>query len=93
MEHYRIVKEVIDNWDPKRFLHYTPEDEYDPEIRMIVELLPTVTSVENLALRIHEVFVKMFSVDEVFAISNCYPIALEIYSKIKGLESENQTSN
>lgn len=83
MEHYRIVKEVIDNWDPKRFLHYTPEDEYDPEIRMIVELLPTVTSVENLALRIHEVF----------AISNCYPIALEIYSKIKALESENQTSN
>ncbi len=79
MEHYRIVKEVIDNWDPKGFLHYTPEDEYDPEIRMIVELLPTVTSVENLALRIHEVFVKMFSVDEVFAISNCYPIALETW--------------
>lgn len=33
MEHYRSVKEVIDNWDPKGFLHYTPEDEYDPEIR------------------------------------------------------------
>lgn len=77
-----MVKEVIDIWDPKRFLHYTPEDEYDPEIRMIIELLPTVTSVENLALRIHEVFVKMFSVDEVFSITNCYPIALKIWHNI-----------
>lgn len=61
MEHFKIVKEVIDSWDPKQFLHHTPDDEYNPEIRLIVELLPTATSVEKLAVVIHEVFVKMFS--------------------------------
>ena len=82
MEHYRIVKEVIDNWDPKQFLHHTPEDEYNPEIRMIVALLPTATSAENLAVMIHEVFVKMFSEDEVYSITNCYPSALKIWHNI-----------
>ncbi|MFJ5765784.1 DUF1871 family protein [Lysinibacillus sp. NPDC093210] len=82
MKHYPIVKDIIDNWDPKRFLHFTPDDEYDPEIRMIVDLLPSATSVEKLAVVIHEVFVKMFSVDEVYSINNCYPIALEIWTKI-----------
>lgn len=82
MKHYQIVKEVIDDWDPKQFLHHTPDDEYDPEIRLIVELLPTVTSVEKLAVVIHEVFVKMFSLDEVYSINSCYPSALKIWKKI-----------
>ena len=82
MKHYQIVKEVIDDWDPKQLLHLTPEDEYDPEIRLIVDLLPTATSVEKLAVVIHGVFVKMFSVDEVYSINNCYPSALKIWNKI-----------
>ena len=82
MNYYQIVKEIIDDWDPKQFLHHTPEDEYNPEIRSIVELLPTATSVDKLAVLIHEVFVKMFSVDEVYSINNCYPIALKIWNKI-----------
>ena len=82
MNHYQIVKEVIDDWDPKQFLHHTPEDEYNPEIRRIVLLLPTVTSVEKLAILIHEVFVNMFSVNEVYSINNCYPSALKIWNKI-----------
>ena len=82
MKHFQIVKEVIDDWDPKQFLHYTPDDEYDPEIRLIVDLLPTATSVEKLAVVIHEVFVKMFSIDEVYSINNCYPSALKIWNKI-----------
>ena len=82
MNHYQIVKEVIDDWDPKQFLHHTPEDEYHPEIKRIVLLLPTATSVEKLAILIHEVFVEMFSVNEVYSISNCYPSALKIWNKI-----------
>jgi len=82
MNHYQIVKEVIDDWDPKQFLHHTPEDEYNPEIRRIVLLLPTATSVEKLAILIHEVFVNMFSVNEVYSINNCYPSALKIWNKI-----------
>lgn len=82
MNHYQIVKEEIDAWDPKQFLHHTPEDEYDPEIKLIVELLPTARSIDKLAVVINEVFVKMFSEEEVFSINNCYPIALKIWNKI-----------
>ncbi|MFF5994521.1 DUF1871 family protein [Lysinibacillus sp. KU-BSD001] len=82
MNYYQIVKEVIDDWDPKRFLHHTPDDEYHPEIRDIVALLPTATSIEQLAVVIHEVFVKMLSVDEVYSIQNCYPIASKIWDKM-----------
>jgi hypothetical protein len=60
MNHYQIVKEVINDWDPKHLLRYTSEDEYDPEISRIVSRLPT-TSVEKLAVVIHEVFDEMFS--------------------------------
>lgn len=82
MKHYHSVKQVIDDWDPKKLLHHAPEDEYDPEIKLIVDLLPTATSVETLAVLIHEVFIKMFSIDEIYSINNCYPIALKIWNKI-----------
>ena len=36
MNHYQIVKEVINDWDPKNLLRYTSEEEYDPEISRIV---------------------------------------------------------
>ena len=81
MNHYQIVKEVINDWDPKNLLYITSEDEYDPEISAIVLLLPTA-SVEKLAVVIHEVFDKMFSVSEVHSINNCYPSALKIWNKI-----------
>ena len=84
INHYQIVKDVIDDWDPKQFLHQTPEDEYNPEIEMIVDLLPTATSVQKLAVVIHKVFVNMFSIDEVYSINNCYPSALKIWNKING---------
>ena len=60
MNHYQIVKEVINDWDPMNFLSFSSEDEYDPEISRIVSLLPTA-SVEKLAVVIHEVFDEMFS--------------------------------
>ncbi|WP_313893273.1 DUF1871 family protein [Psychrobacillus sp.] len=82
MDHYQIVKEVINEWDPKYLLRYTSEDEYDREISLIVSLLPTVTSVEELAVVIQKVFDKMFSVSEAHSINNCYPSALKIWNKV-----------
>ena len=82
MNHYQIVKEVINDWDPKHLLRYTSEEEYDPEISRIVSLVPTAKSVDELAVIIHEVFDKMFSVSEVHSITNCYPSAIEIWNKI-----------
>ncbi|MEK4485710.1 hypothetical protein MHH81_08905 [Psychrobacillus sp. FSL H8-0484] len=89
MNHYQIVKEVINDWDPKHLLRYTSEDEDEPEISRIVLLLPTATSVEKLAVVIHEVFDKMFSVRKVHSINNCYPSALKIWNKINSSEFTN----
>ena len=81
MNHYQIVKKVINDWDPMYLLRYTSEDEYDPEISRIVSRLPTA-SVEKLAVVIHEVFYEMFSRSRVPSINNCYPSALKIWNKI-----------
>lgn len=89
MNQYQIVKEVINDWDPKHLLRYTSEEEYDPEISRIVSLLPTAISVEKLAVVIHEVFDKMFSVSEVQPINNCYPSALKIWKKINNSKFPN----
>jgi len=37
MNHYQIVKEEIDNWDQKQFLHHTPDDEYNPEYKCLYQ--------------------------------------------------------
>ena len=83
MNHYQIVKEVINDWDPMNFLSFSSEDEYDPEISRIVSRLPTA-SVEKLAVVIHEVFDEMFSRSRsrIPSINNCYPSALKIWDKI-----------
>ncbi|WP_395940829.1 hypothetical protein [Bacillus sp. FJAT-22090] len=76
----------MNDWDPQQLIRYTSEDEYDPEISLIVLELPTATSVEKLAVLIHEVFDKMFSVSEKHSINNCYPSALKIWNKINNSE-------
>ena len=83
MNHYQIVKEVINDWDPMNFLSFSSEDEYDPEISRIVSRLPTA-SVEKLAVVIHQVFEEMFSRSRgrIPSINNCYPSALKIWDKI-----------
>jgi len=92
MNHYQIVKEVINDWDPMYLLRYTSEEEYDPEISRIVSLLPTA-SVEKLAVVIHEVFDEMFSRSRVPSINNCYPTALEIWNKIYNNKFPNVNQN
>lgn len=83
MNHYQIVKEDINDWDPMNFLSFSSEDEYDPEISRIVSRLPTA-SVEKLAVVIHQVFDEMFSRSRsrIPSINNCYPSALKIWDKI-----------
>lgn len=60
-------------------LPHAPDDEYEPEIRDIVKRLPTVNSVDELAVVIHEVFIKWFGEDSIvaeeYSLTNCYPLA------------------
>ncbi|RLQ84859.1 DUF1871 family protein [Planomicrobium sp. Y74] len=82
MNEYIFVKSIIDDWDPIGLLDLgCPEDEYDPEIRDIVALLPHVKSVDELALSIRQVFMKWF--EEFLSIEKCQPVALKIWEAAK----------
>jgi hypothetical protein len=80
IDKYIIVKDVIDEWDPIGLLDMgCPVDEYDPEIRDIVQLLRNINSVDELAIEINKVFIKWFGED--LTIEKCYPFALKIWNK------------
>lgn len=82
MGEYEFVKSVIDEWDPIGLLDLgCPQDEYDPEIREIVALLPHVKLADELALKIRQVFIKWF--EEFISIEECHSIALKIWKGAK----------
>jgi Domain of unknown function (DUF1871) len=57
---YRLVKRVIDEWDPVDLLSHAPPDEYDPEIREITRRMTPSQTPEELAESIERVFVEFF---------------------------------
>ncbi|GAM12370.1 DUF1871 family protein [Mesobacillus selenatarsenatis] len=64
MNEFSIVKEVIDAWDPFNLLAiHCPDDEYDEEIKDIVEILPKVNSAGELAIEINKIMYKAFEED------------------------------
>jgi hypothetical protein len=44
---YRLVKRVIDEWDPVDLLSHAPPDEYDPEIREITRRMTHPKHLKN----------------------------------------------
>jgi asparagine synthetase A len=80
--HYEIVKLEIDKWDPMRLLAGgAPSDEYEPEIKDIVNKIYTVNNEHELALLTKYVFEKWFG-DE-FLYENCFIVAKNIWGKIE----------
>lgn len=86
MKKFVIVKEIIDEWDPINLLPHAPDDEYESEIKDIVNQLYTVESSEGLAVVIHNVFVNWFGKDSLdsihYTIPKCRPVAQKIWDKI-----------
>jgi hypothetical protein len=60
-----FVKDVIDEWDPQNLLELgCPEDEYDDEIKDIIEVIEIVNgSPEVLTVEINRIFNKAFETD------------------------------
>lgn len=82
MDEYKIVKKIIDEWDPIGLMDPDwYEDEYDPEMKDIVALLPEAKSADELALRIRQVFIKWFGI--FISVEKCYPAALNIWAEVK----------
>ncbi|WP_369436034.1 DUF1871 family protein [Lysinibacillus fusiformis] len=75
-EKYKIVKEIIDRWDPMSLLHHAPEDEYEPEILSILAALDESESIETLAGYIETIFLNMFEV--AIPKKKCVAMATEI---------------
>lgn len=64
MNEFSIVKELIDEWDPFNLLAiHCPDDEYDEEIKDIVEVLPKVKSAGELAIEINKIMYNAFEED------------------------------
>lgn len=58
---YVLIKHAIDHADPIHLLEIgAPDDEYEPEIREIASRVEGCTTLEEIQLLLHEVFVKWF---------------------------------
>lgn len=85
---YDIVKKHIDQWDPIGLLELgVPDDEYDIEVMMIVEKLPGVFNVKQLAEVVQFVLNDMFyDGEENFTTEDCEDVAEFIWEDIMSLQ-------
>jgi hypothetical protein len=80
-ELFKLVKKIVNAWDPIGLLPSAPDDEYEMEIGRIVALLNKVDSVYTLAEGIGRIFTKAF--DWSFTKEECLPIAQKIWDEYK----------
>lgn len=75
----KIIKNIVDNWDPIDILTFSPNDEYHSEISEIEQLLCTTNNVLELGDGIYHIFLRSFG-EDVFhkSKSECIIIAREI---------------
>jgi hypothetical protein len=83
----KIVKDVIDEWDPIELLSFCPPDEYKMEIESVTTNILKETSEDDLARKIHSIFTKSFGSD-VFTkdIDECRKVAIIIRQKLKNIK-------
>jgi hypothetical protein len=75
---FDLIKRVINEWNPIE-IYPLLEDEYEPEVSEICDQIKQVNSIDELAIVIHQVFVKWLGEDSIaadnFTVLKCYPIA------------------
>ena len=77
-----LITEILYYYDPVGSADlYVPEDEYEPEARMIINHLKDVTDMRSLRWIVYDVFERFFSKDMILPSSDkCYRfIAEEIW--------------
>ena len=77
--HMKIIKNIVDDWDPIDILAFSPNDEYHSEISEIEQLLCTTNSILELGDGIYHIFLRSFG-EDVFhkSKSDCIIIARAI---------------
>lgn len=77
----KIIKSVIDGWDPIDLRPHSPQDEYDLEITEVYQLIGKVKDSQELGEEIYRIFIRSFG-EDVFreTIDDCVVIARFIYT-------------
>ncbi len=84
-----IVKKAVDQADPIALLEIgCPDDEYDPEIRRILDYVMDCSDTNSLSERIYQTFVQMFDQGIAGPSETYQPIAQAIFAEMKTLGLE-----
>ena len=78
---FKVVKRIINDWDPIGLLPPAPDDEYEMEIGRIVVLLHKAESANILAVEIGSIFNQSFDLN--ITIEKCLPVAEKIWEAVK----------
>ena len=73
------IRDVVNRYDPMGLLDICPEDEYDPEIELMIARVEKGMTVEELAGIVHAVFLEMF--EESLDSGLCVAMAEEIHNE------------
>lgn len=72
------TKRIINEWDPLNLLSHAPDDEYEEEIILINDFLAKTNDVNQVAIEIKAIFIKMFGDDFKRSYNDCIEIAKKI---------------
>lgn len=73
------VSQIINEWDPIALLSHAPTDEYEIEIKLIIDSLEKSRTTDELANNIYEIFSKRFGTD---VFTKQYQECIEVAKKI-----------
>ena len=88
------IKKIINSWDPLDLLSFTPDDEYDTEIRTIrdIIIIDKINNTDQLSVIIKNIFEKSFGKECVLKKNIEIQIAEEVLNAYKkyNYEKRNQ---
>jgi hypothetical protein len=73
------VSQIINEWDPIDLLSHAPTDEYEIEIKLIIDSLEKSRTTDELANNIYEIFSKRFGTD---VFTKQYQECIEVAKKL-----------
>lgn len=73
------MSQIINGWDPIDLLSHAPTDEYEIEIKLIIDLLEKSRTTDELANNIYEIFSKRFGTD---VFTKQYQECIEVAKKL-----------
>ena len=79
------IKKIINSWDPLDLLSFTPDDEYDTEIRTIrdIIIIDKINNTDQLSVIIKNIFEKSFGKECVLKKNIEIQIAEEVLNAYK----------